>query len=72
MRSINSLMMGLAENGMKRIAALNVISSPNTVGRRKDKLLKNVILDEMRRMTRRPAYSAAVCRVAPVPKRRSM
>ena len=72
MRSINSLMMGLAENGMKRIAALNVISSPNTVGRRKDKLLKNVILDEMRRMTRRPAYSAAVCREAPVPKRRSM
>jgi hypothetical protein len=71
MRSINSLMMGLAENGMKRIGALNVISSPNTVGR-KDKLLKNVILDEMRRMTRRPAYSAAVCREAPVPKRRSM
>jgi hypothetical protein len=44
MRSINSLMMGLAENGMKRIGALNVISSPNTVGRRKDKVTRGGLM----------------------------
>jgi hypothetical protein len=35
-------------------------------------LLTNVIRDEIRRMARRLIYSAAVCRVAPVPKRRSI
>ena len=50
---------------------MNIIGKPNQIAGNTH-LLKNVILDEMRRMTRRPAYSAAVCREAPVPKRRSM
>ena len=54
-----------------RAMAMNIIGKPNQIAGNTH-LLKNVILDEMRRMTRRPAYSAAVCREAPVPKRRSM
>jgi hypothetical protein len=39
---------------------------------REHTLVEKVIRDEIRRMTLCPGYSAAVCRVAPVPKRRSI
>jgi hypothetical protein len=44
-RSINSSMIGLVANGMKRTGAQNTIRSPKTVGRRNDNVTRGGLVN---------------------------